>query len=210
MNSATQQKQEDSQTSWSIYRFTELSVRGYIQCYCYGNLSALIKSGMPPQEEIYAAWQDVEERWAEAMGDAEYVMYLRLFKEIAHLSTDYKLIGHAIELLYIKYHAGIAAELNKLLRTNFDFSADNRIELLKRCTNRSKSIKINLDLKMMQYEETQKRMNATGEKPGEEYFLNILISLSDHAGYALQDSVSCYEFCDRFKRLMKFINKQKK
>src|SRR5579885_2758981 len=149
---ATQQQSPKESKQWSIYRsINELPLSRYMDCACDNNLTVLTKSGFPPEDELHFAWMKIQEEYSMAMGDAEFVMYFRTFKDLAILVTNYKLILHAIQLLKQIYHEGIANELNHLLKTKFDFSGDNRLELLKRCENRSKSIKINIDLKTIEF-----------------------------------------------------------
>jgi hypothetical protein len=214
ISSATQQQPSATNSiSWSLYRsIYELPLSKYIDCIVDGNLSALIREGYPPEQDIILAWNTIMEQDSAAAGDAEYHLYFSLFKRIAILTTDLNAVHKLVEILSFMYHEPLAKELNLLLKTNFKFNAANQEEyqsLLKRCINRSKAMKIELDMKIIQYEEMEKKL-VKNEKPTREYFFNILISLSDHAGYDIRaENITVYEYRERLRRLKKYAENLK-
>jgi hypothetical protein len=116
------------------------------------------------------------------------------------------------------YYVEFANRLNKLLTTNFKFDHTKPVlyfNELTRCINRSKGIKIDLDLKLKQFEviQIQRKEQGDGKKPTREYYQAILITLSDHAKYQIQDSITVYEFSERMRRFdayCKQVEKMKK
>jgi len=96
--------------------------------------------------------------------------------------------------------------LNKLLHTNIVFDVNNAEQYdgnLLRCLNRSKSIKINIDLKKIALSKLEEKYNSKDGKATREYYMGILISLSDEAGYHLQEDITVWEFCERIRRYKK-------
>lgn len=169
----------------------------------HGDLSVLVISGNPSLEEIEAAWFDISAQYSDAMGDAEFKMYVKLYKEIAILSADLDCIYILIDILQTTYNEDFLRELNKLLKTSMVLDPEKPVEYvatLKRCYNRSKGLKIEVDLKRLQFEAIHKKFNGQGKKPTMEYFDSILITLTDHAKVRVDDTISVYEFCERIKR----------
>ena len=199
--------------SWNLYlNIYELPFSKFLDCIVDDNLSALIKEGYPPEIELLTTWQSISEQYANACGNSEYSLYFNLFKRIGIITQDLADIHNFIELLSIIYYEPIARELNSLLKTNFRFDPSNQIEYqatLKRCYNRSRGLKIELDLKKLQYEEMEKKLSKN-EKPTREYYYKILITLSDHAGYDLRpDMITVFEYCERLQRLKKHFESAK-
>jgi hypothetical protein len=170
------------------------------------NLYALVISGTPNDEELQAAWLQIQGEYADAISDSEHRMYVSLFKEITILATNLQLIEYAVEILEQVYSKELADRLNKLLNTSFQFDPADPVKYkatLKNCLMRSKSIKINLDLKQIQMQGMQDKMKEPGKKATREYFQSILITLSNHVKYQLSESITVFEFCDRLKRYNK-------
>lgn len=97
--------------------------------------------------------------------------------------------------------------LNRLLLTQYKFDLkdqENYHANLKRCLMRKSGLKIDLDLKKIQYEALTKGADHPVFKLSREYFQNILITLSDYVKYAVQDNITVYEFCDRIRRFNKY------
>jgi hypothetical protein len=170
------------------------------------NLYALVICGKPEDDELLAAWLQIQGEYADAIGDSEHRMYVSLFKEITILGTNLQLIEYAVEILEKLYSKEFADRLNKLLNTSFQFDPADPVKYkatLKNCLMRSRSIKINLDLKRIQMEAIQEKMKEPGKKPSREYFQSILITLSNHVKYQLQDNITVYEYCNRLQRFNK-------
>lgn len=184
----------------------QLPLSKYIECAVDGNLAALITAGLPTEDQLLLAWAEINEQYADAMGDNDHKRYHTLFKEITTLSIDYRQIHCLIEILSQVRHQPFERRLNLLLYTNFKFS-DNRQKELETCTRLSKSILVKIDLKTAQQEALRKKL-STGNKPTREYFFTWLINLSDHAGYQVTDTITVFEFCERIKRYNKFIELQ--
>lgn len=205
--------QTTTQSAKWYRHITELPLNRFIDVIVDENYAALIITGYPAQEELHAAWAVIQGEYADAIGDNEHRMYVSLFKEVSVLAINLQLINSAVEVLEKIYSAELASRLNKLLLTQFKFDPSDPEKYkatLKSCIMRSKSIKINLDLKRIQMEAMQKEHKEPGAKPSREYFQSILITLSDHAQYQIQDSMSVFEFCNRIVRFNHYCEQAKK
>jgi hypothetical protein len=180
------------------------------------NIYALIVSGSPLKEELYKAWENICFGFEDAMGNNEHKFYLILFKEVSLLSVTYEQIQFLVNVLTILnekkcYSEFFYSELNKQLKTSFVFTRNDfakNAENVKRCFNRSKGIKLQLDLKQDQLNALQLKQ-GDGKKPTPEYYQSILISLSDHAKYPVTDSITVFEFCERIRRFNQYYEQLK-
>jgi hypothetical protein len=137
--------------SATFYRsISNLPLFKYRDCTVNGNLSALIISGFPPESELRSAWLDIQQEYADVIGDNEQRNYL-----------------NALNL-------------------------DN-------AERRSKGVMLSLQVAMANEEAL--RPAAGNQKPDEAYFQNMLINLSDAAGYYITDTITVLEFAQRIKRL---------
>jgi hypothetical protein len=179
-----------------------------------GSLNAIIIEGESTPEDLTHAWGEIMEQYSEAVGTVEHRYHLQLLKEVCMIEWRYNTIHLLILELRNTYVQQFAALLNKLLLTSFIFDvkdAEAYDKMLDRCHNRSKGIKMDLDLKTMKLTQLQAKLGAKGvvSKPTRAYFDNTLISLSDHAGFHLTTQITTSEFCIRLKRLIEFIDSQK-
>lgn len=178
-------------------------------------------SGYPTPEQLTEAWSKITQEQADAIGDHEYKLYLKLFREINLTNATIEQIKICVTQLEVvlvlpdalpekaMYRDFYSKEVNGLLLTQFFFDFNN-IETyrknLQRCLNRSKGIKLELDMVMARYDAIKQKYES-GKKPDETYYDAILITLSDAAGYHLTDGITVFEFCERIKRLNDAANR---
>jgi hypothetical protein len=192
---------------------TDLPLRNFIEVSVAGNYHALVISGNPTEHDLLLAWSNIQQEDADAAGDHEHRLYITLFKEVTLLKITLQTIHYLIEILQEVYYEPYTVELNKLLMTSFKFDHTDQQkyhETLRRCFNRSKGIKIDLELKLSQFKAIEKKNQDTGKKPTKEYYQSILITLSDHAKYPVQDTITVYEFRDRIRRFNKYCEQVEK
>jgi hypothetical protein len=176
------------------------------------DLQALVISGIPAQEELEKAWGDIRLEAADKGGDLEYKVYLNLFKEVNTLKGDIDRIRELIALLKETYVPQFAKKLNALLVTNFVFDVnrpDDYDKLLERCYNMTGGLQLRLTLQSKNFEALQKK-NEGGAPPSRDYYLSLLITLSDNAGYNLGEEVTVFEFYERMRRAMERTKDLKK
>jgi hypothetical protein len=191
---------------------TELPLSRFIDCTVDDNLYALVISGHPSQEQLQLTWAEMQQEYADVMGDNEHKMYVILYRDIKVLEITLQLIHWLVAQMKEVYYAEFANRLNRLLNTTFKFDhtqPEKYFNELNRCINRSKAYKIDLDLKLQQFEAFKKN-KETGSKPTREYYQSILITLSDHAKYPVQDNITVYEFSERIRRFSKYCQQVEK
>jgi len=192
----------------------DLPLNKFIDCIVDNNLSALTISGFPKEEELTQAWHNILGEYIESVGSQEYRMYVAMFKDVAILKITYDQVTTALKILQVVYDPFFAKEVNKLLRTDFKFNWQdpNTYEAeIKKCFRRSKALKIRLDLKNLQFAAIQKKNeNKEEQKMDRQYFTSILVTLSDHAKYRIEETIKMSEYCERIKRFSDYCERLKK
>jgi hypothetical protein len=178
------------------------------------NLYALVISGKPTDMELLEAWSNIQIQYADAIKDNETRMLATLGKELNRLKTNHHQILKAIDLLKRYYTPQFVKILNSLLHTSFKLDVripEDYDNDLKRAFNRSKGIKMNIDLKQAAYDAMTKKSasSSSGITVTREYFQGILITLSDFVQYRVGDNITVFEFCDRIRRLNQHNEKNK-
>jgi hypothetical protein len=177
------------------------------------NLSALIISGFPSQIELQLAWAEIQQQYADVMGDAEHGMYKRLFADINLLAIKVQEVNSIVSILRGWYYAPLAERLNDLLNVSYEFNPydnDAYQKLLTLCYNRGKAFKIDFDLKMIYFKSIQAKNSGNETTYTREYFQSVLITLSDHSKFPIQDSITVFEYCTRIKRFNDYCEQMKK
>lgn len=200
--------------SATFYRsISNLPLFKYRECTVHGNLSALIITGFPPESELRSAWLDIQQEYADIMGDSEQRNYLNALKEVHLLNCTLQQIAICIEWVgkclpmlpnpaVQEYVNRFSGDLNSFLDAAFVFDyndPEQYKENLVKAERRSKGIKLSLDVAMVNEEAL--RPAADKQKPDDAYFQSILITLSDAAGYYITDTITVLEFAQRIKRL---------
>jgi hypothetical protein len=201
--------------SATFYRsISNLPLFKYRDCVVNGNLSALIITGFPPESELRSAWLDIQQEYAEIIGDQEQRNYINALKEVALLNCTLQQISICIEwigksLVYLPHPevqeivTRLQNDLNSFLDAAFVFDyndPDKYNENLIKAARRAKGIKLSLDVAQANLESLQ-GVHDKQEKPTDAYFQNILITLSDAAGYYITDTITVLEFAQRIKRM---------
>lgn len=209
------QSQAESPSAKWYRRINDLPLRNFIDATINGNLSALIISGYPTEQQLAEACQEIQFQFHDALGNEAYKQYVNQLRAITDLRVTYNQIQICVKQLCDILEGGVKTseiediekyyqyELNRLLKVNFVFDKNNRdayLQTLNRCLNRSKGIKIDLDIKVQNFEAIEKA-HETAEPIDGSYFQAMLITLSDAAGYHLSDGITVLEFCERIKRL---------
>lgn len=203
-DTVSNQSPENSTTpSWSIYQsITEISLSRWIDLDADGYLKALVKEGDPPIEELRLAEYNLRCQYADHIGNHEYKLYLNLLKDVTELEITLTQIEKLIIVMRDAYHPLLAKELNGLLKSSIPFHATDRPKIdqsLERAWRRSRGLKIALDLKTSGLSKIEAKFKTSSSKVTREYYLSLLISLSNEAGYQLTDNISVFEFCERIK-----------
>lgn len=185
-----------------------LPLRAFIDCAVDGNLKVLILEGKVPDDILHAAWSDLQESYTELLGGAEARLSLNLYKRIHKLSANLVQVHVLLQVLQDYYVKEFAAHLNNLLNTAFPFDVTNEEQYnqnLQSCITRSKKLEIDLELKKENWEQIQKGSDKAGEKVTREYFIEVLVALTNHSKVPITDAISTYEYCHRIKQLNKYL-----
>lgn len=201
----------------------ELPLNRFIDCMVDNNLSALIISGLPTIQQLQSAWENIFSDYIERIGTNEYRIYVALYKEINLLKVTIDQINIIAQrgdeandmkpgILRLMYSEYFANELNILLKTTCRFNYKDFKSYhaeLDKCINRSKAFKIKLDLKLMNFEAIEKKNKGNTGKADRQYFVSILVTLSDYAKYQIADNIKMSEYCERLKRFNMACENQK-
>ncbi len=200
--------------SGKLYQsINELPLHRFIECITGDNYSALIIEGTATDEQLQNAWAKLADQYTAAVGDNEYRLYLNCFKEVAVMAVELQNIEFLIESLGKAFYQPLLDELNKLMGTAIQLDGLHKEAYYKQLNviyKRSRGLKIKLDLKRMQYDALSKKFSSKGEKPSRDYFDSMLITLSDHAQFQLTANITVFEYCERLKRFIHYIEASKK
>ena len=201
----------------------DLPLNKFIDCMVDGNLSALIISGFPQPELLAEAWDNILGEYSEAIGSQEHRMIFQLWKEVAviKISVDQIRIlaargndqGEDKGILRMAYVKTLADELNNILGTTCTFNWDDQKtynDELDKCVNRGKALLMQYNLKSLQFAALQKQ--AEGDKTAKidrQYFTSILITLSDHVKYRIEETIKMSEYCERVKKFSDYCEQIK-
>lgn len=205
--SVSQPLPSSNSTSLSKYyqHISKLPLHKFIDVAVDDNLYALVISGDPTKEQLLEAWQGIALQYADAIKDHESKLFFSIEKELHILRATYAQILTLIDLLSKVYAKQFADMLNELLKVNFKFDYTDPEKYqheLKRCFNRSKGVKLEIQKQQIAYDKMAAKFEDNGsKKPTREYYYGILITLSDSAGYEIHEDITVYAFCERIRRL---------
>ena len=203
-----------------------LPLNKFIDVFVDGNLSALVISGFPSADNLKQAWETILDQYSDMIGGMEHEMFFQLRKEVGLLKMDIDLIrilaarGSDTEdkgILRMVYIKTMADDLNELLGTTCSFNWNDQKtynDELDKCVNRGKALLIRYDMKNLQFLAMQKEdEKGKGEKKvvmDRAYFTSILIILSDHVKYRLEETILMQEYGIRLKTYSQYCELLKK
>lgn len=142
---------------------SDLPLRVYKDVAIRGNFAALIKTGMPTMVDLQVAWMNIQEEYAEKIGNKELYNYWLQNWQIGVIRAKMKQVEICVERItqvgfmhdmepddkdYTTYLKFFGDSLNELVRADFDFMDPlEREKNLGRSQNRAKSMIIELELK---------------------------------------------------------------
>lgn len=193
----------------------ELPLHRFIDCL-EENYSSLIKPGTgwikPTEKELFAAWTAILAEYSEAVGTAEYKVYVSLYKEISIYAITLEQIHFCVILLRSVYSKYFADQLNKILKTKCVFNILDRKtydDELNKCERLAKGIKLRMDLKESQFKAIKDKYEGEADKEENNntraFFSSMLVTLSDLAKYHITDHIMVGEYTERIKRYNKHV-----
>jgi hypothetical protein len=218
--SATQMQPQPPQTVTPLSKWyqniNELPLYNFEECLINNNLSSLIISGYPTPQELQTAWENIMTEYTESLGNSEYTMYVTLYKQVEILRLEYEMICFLIAACRKHYSPMFCSELNRFLRINLKFDIKNTdlyFADVDKCERRSKAKKIQLDLKLIEFDAIKNKFTDTGVKIDKKYFTSVLIILSKHNNYRITKSIFVNEYCEYLRQFNLYcdqMNKQAK
>lgn len=177
------------------------------------NLQPLIISGQPTIKELQNAWSNIIEEYKKNVADGEYILYLETYRELRELEFLISNIKFCVLFLRKNNTQYFINELNDCLRP-FKFIADwnDQVEWkskLDDCLTRIIGFETQLEMKQISFNSLQKKEDSEEGKADEGYYTSIMITLSDHAGYQLPDTILTLEYVKRLKRYLDFAKAHK-
>lgn len=202
--------------SATLYRnIIDLPLYLFIDAIVDDKIHSIVISGDPSPKELHAAWSEIIVQYNESMGNADARLHFSLYKQILQKKIDLELVIHAVTILRREYVPEMLKFLNELFYCNvvLDFMDRDAYEnKLISFINRSKGIVLAIDMKTIHLEAIEKKNSTQSKKPDRKYFQTMLLNLSDHAKYEINDRISTFQFCERIQRLNHYIeeiNKRK-
>lgn len=188
----------------SIY---DTTLAKFEECLLNNNLSALIISGYPTQRQLYDAWENILAEYSEGLGNNEFILYRNMYREIEILKLNIEMVKICIAALRKNYSSKFCNELNRLLFVNCKFNVNDPKSYfaeLDKCERRIGGLKMNLDLKLIEFVEVEKKVknNDSGKKIDKNYFTSVLIIISRglSLGYKLNKDIMLNEYLEYFRQ----------
>lgn len=183
----------------------DLPLSKFIAVDVEGDIFALVISGAPDITDLMKAWQRITWQFSDAVKNEEYAVFLRLKKEVLDLELEFKRADILIDCLQTLFCEKMKKALNKLLRSSFKFDIQDPAGYEKDLDSarmRMKNTKILLELKRGALEVMElANQKGAAKKVTRQYYQQMLISLSDFAGYAISDEITVFQYCDRLRRM---------
>lgn len=221
-NGDTQPPQQQPPTDLPLSKYYQsihkLPLARFIDIVCDENIHALTITGSPLIPDLLAAWEEIHEQFTNEMGGGEAKLYNQLYKEFTLLKIKYDqvlMLINALDLFYTNsstdQYKEMAADLNRLLLTNFKFDGvdEGFDKEIKSCKIRSGGLLIALKIKEASFNAMEKKQGE-GKKQDRGFFIGVLLALSDHAKYSITENITVFEYCARIKNLNLFIEHKNK
>jgi hypothetical protein len=193
-----------------------LPLRRFVEALVNSDPHQLVVYGQFSDEEVRANWIDVVNQYTEAVAGLEFKTYLALYRETSALRINVELAENLIELLSTVWNPSLCTELNRLLGTKLKLEGDKdwtAYEVdLKAAANRVRAIRLQLGIKLQTFEALRKKHEAKAAESGgadKAFYAEMLILLSNHAGYQLTDRITVRDYCLRVKQYTKFVESSK-
>lgn len=211
-STSTDRSTPKGSSSSTIYRhINEIPLYIFIDALVDDKIHGLVVAGHPTEDELYAAWADLMIQYNEGLGDNESRLFFSLHKQILGKEITLQQVDFAIEVLRGVFVPEVLTFLNGVFFTCIEYDPldeDDRDRKLTVFRNQKASIRMAIDMKRIQYDAIKKK-KSEGGKPDRTYFQTILLNLSDYAKYEINDKITVFQYCERLRRLNKFLEQEK-
>jgi hypothetical protein len=154
------------QKAYEIYDSCDtLPLYNFIEVLTSGKPDKLAKSGTPPQSALNQAWATISEEYAELSDSNTAKHLLKIQIDIEYMRNQLRITQTILNELnrtgYSEELAGLLGELNYTVFYNGDVAS-----LIENILNQSKSIQTDLEDKLDEYKEMQKKGDKETTKTG--------------------------------------------
>jgi hypothetical protein len=175
---------------WQLYRdCATLPLKKFIECLCDENLRALVLAGNPPLDQIQLAWFNIYAEFIDLCASQDTIYANRLQSDINMFKARILKVRLMVHYLRVELDQEYIDELRKR-GFRYKFDRENKIQYHKDLDDVLRGTKNwQLQLQLREAELDAYIATAKGEKPSLLYFTQILIRLSDHAGFQLNPEI---------------------
>jgi hypothetical protein len=178
-------------------------------CLFENDLSVLIISGSPTQEDLQAAWDKIYVQYCQLSQDSSYNEVFETIKEINDLRAKIYLIDGIIVYLQLSYSKELIDILNVFaLRCTIKQEDTGAVLADKLNTVLGRAKKWNLKLKQKQGDLEKLRTKSTG-KLDRNYFDDQLFEISKFNGYHIKASdITVSQFCRSLNKIVEHYQRE--
>lgn len=199
-------KSPESHTStntWSIYSFKTLPFNAYRDCLIEKDLSKLVISGEPPQEILLSSWEEIQEEVSLRLGGdikkniRGIFLVETLNSKITRLTSTVLLFIRQpiIELIEVFENEGWKYDRKKIEKEIEEGNIKPYVQYLR---NKIGNLQYKFELEKKKYEAKET------EEPTHEMYLDLFAEIRKLEGREIPDTILMPEFCNYYKRLMKY------
>lgn len=179
----------DTPLLFSLHRNCKtLSIALFKEAYCNNNLSVLIISGTPPDNEILDAWNEIIFEYSSLFKSEEGDYLFELAQRIGLLKHEIAYVEYAVMLLRIKYDQDIIDELTRL-GYGGEYNWEDQKSFQKQLNRVISICKTNVfDVKQLSDEYDRLNKTTKGKKLNEEEFTRNVLMLGKYQHYYLDEA----------------------
>lgn len=191
----------------------ELPFRIFSEINAKDDLSLLILSGNPTQEQLATAWEGIQLQYADEMKEPQYRNYIRIQRELAAAQLVHTQVTMLIQALEKVYVEDFKRELDRLLNCYLLLDPSNQDEYdnqLQRARNRLKGQEIGIQLKLAELEALGERLGfGKDKKPNTKYFWDVIEALEQYHKTPVDTDITTYRICLKYRSMVEDVERNK-
>jgi hypothetical protein len=185
------------------YDIENLKLSTFISIYVTNNISLLVKSGSPTDEEITEYWREFLFDYYNKIGSAQSINTFRLNKNIVKLKSKISLLSISFNIYLHTRNPLIEKELKKI-----GLTIDSKLNDEQLFTFFDATIKM-LEVEVKKMETELDNLNSKDEKgkpvTGETFTSNLIV-LSKHNGYRIApETITVDWYCQLLKQFSEHL-----
>lgn len=201
--SSQSSQKEDKESTESIKPYngitsiSVLTLRQFIQCICYGNLSVL---GEGTPEQLQDAFNDLLSQYYEAKKDEGAKQRVECVAKMKEIEMHAFLLNSLNEILQERYSEA-ACEILRKLYPKYQFSYESLANDLKTV----KTLEIKNAITYDRYKKALDEMGGNGKAATEQDLIKTLLSISKFQGASYNQEMTVMEFAVAQNMIMEHI-----